>query len=108
MSSEFLSVSYLEGINSFVVFSEVGDLLFKFLNSLIEASLYVHHLQFHRLNFIFVLALKGLLFLLKLSLVLVKTSLAFFLLGDVLLLEFTDFRFPRISLLCLFYGILLL
>ena len=108
MGSEFLSVSYLEGINSFVVFSEVTDLLFEFLDSLVKASLDVHDLNPHYLHLLLVLLLHFLLFLLKGGLVLIKNPLAFILLHGVLLFDLSDFSFPRVPFLSSLNSIFLL
>ena len=104
---KLLSMGDFQCIDGFVVLSEVRDLLFEFLNSLVESGFDVHHLQFHALDLVLVLLLQFFLFLGELHLVYIEAALALLLLSDVLLLEFTDFRFPRISLLSSLDGVFL-
>ena len=69
MRCYFLGVSFLKRFNSFVVLFELFDLLFKFLTSVIEPFLQIHHLQLHVIQLFLMSFLHLLLLLLDLLLV---------------------------------------
>jgi hypothetical protein len=108
MGCQFFGMGLLESINGLVVLPEIVNLLFEFLDSIVETSLDVHHLSLHFSHFLFVLSLKVCLFGLESSLVLFKLSLTFLFLLDMVSFKIPDFCFPRISFLSLCYHILLL
>lgn len=107
MRCYFLGVSFLKCFNSFVVLFELFDLLFKFLTSVIEPFLQIHHLQLHVIQLFLMSFLHLLLLLLDLLLVGLERFLGLVLFSQVSWLQLIDFFFPITSFLSTLKGVLL-